>query len=375
MRDGRREGLRVERPVLLLDEKRAKRNVANMAEKAGRSGVRFRPHFKTHQSGEVGEWFRQVGVECITVSSVSMAAYFCANGWNNIVVAFPVNLGAVTRIDELAAKIRLGLLIESDETVAFLNEKLKNSVDLWVNVDVGYHRTGIDWNYADRVLRLAREAEKSNVLSFKGLLTHAGHSYTAKSVKEIEWIHRESVSRMNKLRDELEAKGFEGVQVSVGDTPTCSVVRDFKGVDEIRPGTFVFYDVQQLQLGCCKEEDIAIALCCPVVAKHEERNEIVVHGGAVHLSKDCLIDDDGTEVYGRICLPREKGWGSIIENAYVSSISQEHGIIKADKSFLRSVVVGDSLMVLPVHSCLTVDAMREFQTLDCRTINVMPKFF
>jgi D-serine deaminase-like pyridoxal phosphate-dependent protein len=358
-----------------LNEERAKRNIERMAGKAEASGVRFRPHFKTHQSAEVGEWFKQVGVDSITVSSVDMAAYFSANGWEDITIAFSVNIRAMERIDELAAKISLGLLVESDETVEFLNKNLKYRVDLWVDVDVGYGRTGADWHDTRKVLSLAEKVKHSEVLSFAGVLTHAGHSYEVKSVDEIRGIFFDSVSKMSSLRDELAAKGFGDAEISVGDTPTCSVVDDFSGVDEIRPGTFVFYDAKQLQLGCCNQDDIAIALCCPVAAKHEERNEIVVHGGAVHLSKDYLTDSRGIRVYGRVCLPEKKSWGSIIKNAYVSFLSQEHGIVKADEAFLRSVHVGDVLMVLPVHSCLTVDAMREFLTLDGRMLKTMPKFW
>jgi D-serine deaminase-like pyridoxal phosphate-dependent protein len=79
-------------PTLLLDEGRARRNIFRMADKAASNQVRFRPHFKTHQSAAVGEWFRDVGVTAITVSSVEMARYFAAHGWNDITFAFPVNV-------------------------------------------------------------------------------------------------------------------------------------------------------------------------------------------------------------------------------------------------------------------------------------------
>jgi D-serine deaminase-like pyridoxal phosphate-dependent protein len=145
-----------------------------MMRKAEASGVRFRPHFKTHQSAEVGEWFKQVGVDSITVSSVDMATYFSANGWEDITIAFSVNIRAIERIDELAAKISLGLLAESDEMVEFLNKNLKHRVDLWVDVDVTYRRTGTDSHDTCKVLSLAEKTKHSEVLSFAGVLTHAG---------------------------------------------------------------------------------------------------------------------------------------------------------------------------------------------------------
>jgi D-serine deaminase-like pyridoxal phosphate-dependent protein len=49
------------KPTLVLDEAAAMLNIHRMAGKARQQKIRFRPHFKTHQSAEIGEWFRQVG--------------------------------------------------------------------------------------------------------------------------------------------------------------------------------------------------------------------------------------------------------------------------------------------------------------------------
>ncbi len=81
----------IEKPTLILDESRARRNLARMAAKARQQGVRFRPHFKTHQSVEMGGWFREEGVSSITVSSVDMAVYFAQAGWDDILIAFTAN--------------------------------------------------------------------------------------------------------------------------------------------------------------------------------------------------------------------------------------------------------------------------------------------
>ncbi|MDZ7386598.1 MAG: alanine racemase, partial [candidate division KSB1 bacterium] len=349
------------RPTLLLDEARARRNIERMAAKAQRSGVRFRPHFKTHQSRQVGRWFRDYGVETITVSSVDMAWYFARDGWRDITIAFPVNLRQLREIDRLARKVHLGLLVESTKSVWVLREQLKGTVDVWLKIDVGYGRTGIAWDDASRLTTLAEEVERSKNLRLRGLLTHAGHSYGASGPKEIVDIYQESVARLNSARQRLHAVGFTELELSVGDTPTCSAVDNFGAVNEIRPGNFVFYDATQLHLGSCSEHDIAIAVACPVVARHEERNELVLYGGAVHLSKDAL-NDGGRTVYGLVALPADNGWGPLVPNAYVARISQEHGIVRAEAHFARKVQPGDVLMVIPVHACLTVAQLREYLT-------------
>ena len=112
-------------PTLILIKERALKNIAKMAEKARKSGVHFRPHFKTHQSAEIGEWFRDIGVQAITVSSLNMAAYFSQNGWKDITVALPVNIREIEKINQLANQIKLNLLVESQESVKFFIRKFK----------------------------------------------------------------------------------------------------------------------------------------------------------------------------------------------------------------------------------------------------------
>jgi len=359
------------KPTLLLDKQRALQNLKSMAEKAKKSHVRFRPHFKTHHSAQVGEWFREFGVNAITVSSVEMAMYFAQYGWKDITVAFPVNILEIYNINNLASSIQLNLLVESEETVAFLAKHLQASVDVWIKIDVGYHRTGITWNHLDEIASLAHQIDSSNKMIFKGLLTHSGHTYRAHSRAEVTTIYHETVRRLQAIKQRLTGEDDLNTQISIGDTPSCSIVDDFSRVNEIRPGNFVFYDIMQSNIGSCMEEDIAVAVACPVVAKHRERYEIVIYGGAVHLSKEFIIDKKGNRVFGYVAQLQEQSWGSMIHNTHVSALSQEHGIIKAESDFFNRVNIGDILVILPVHSCLTVNLLRKYLTMDGETIPTM----
>ena len=192
----------------------------------------------------------------------------------------------------------------------------------------------------------------------------------------------DTVSSMKVVQGQLGAEGFSGLELSIGDTPSCSVVKNFSDVDEIRPGNFVFYDIMQLNIGSCSEEDIAVAVACPVVAKHQDRCEIFIYGGAVHLSKEYITksisEDDEIKIYGYIVQPvlshneelEQHGWGAIVDNTYVSRLSQEHGIVKTDDTFFNQVHIGDVLIVLPVHSCLTANLLRKYLTLDGKVIKL-----
>ncbi len=356
--------LGIQRPTLLLDKGRAIRNIEKMAAKARKSGVRFRPHFKTHRSAGVGEWFRDYGVDAITVSSLDMAAYFADHGWKDITVAFPVNLLEIDKVNSLAPEIALGVLVESKDVVEFLAAQLQYKVSTWIKVDIGYGRTGVAWDRPDEIVELAQALVATDQLAFRGLLTHAGHSYHAASKLELEAIHRDTVARLAHVREALRAEGFLHVELSSGDTPTCSVVDDFTGLDEIRPGNFVFYDLKQAMVGSCSEREIAVAVACPVVAKHATRNEIVLYGGAVHLSKESFVRADGTPTFGHVAFWEGDGWGPSLPDTYVSSLSQEHGIVRTTADVLNQVRVGDVLIVVPVHSCLLSYLLNDYHTLD-----------
>ena len=360
----------IEKPTLILDPTKCKANIQRMASRAQRNGVKFRPHCKTHQAAEILEWFRSAAVDAITVSSVEMAVYFAAHGWKDITIAFTVNPRQIKAINSLLAShagVKLGLLVESMETVQMLQEQLQHFVHIWIDIDTGYHRTGIDWEETEEIIALANAVAASpQTMKVSGLLGHAGHTYSARSLQQVQSIHNETVQRMNKIRDLLVANGMTGLSISIGDTPSCSMVEDFGGkIDEIRPGNFVFYDVMQANIGANRLSDIAVAVACPVVAKQARLQQIVVFGGAVHLSKDRIVEEPHQRtIFGYLAKATETGWDTIRDSCYVKGLSQEHGLIHADNELLESVKIGDILLILPVHSCLTANLLKKYHVLN-----------
>jgi len=358
---------RIQRPTLLLNSAIAQENIHRIAIKAREQGVRFRPHFKTHQSAVIGEWFRSEGVTAITVSSVEMAQYFAQAGWYDITLAFPVNWRQIESLGVLSRQIRLGLLVESPETVQFLGERLDSPVDLWFKVDTGNHRTGLPWDQPAAFCQLAAQVFNYSNLHLRGLLTHAGNTYNARGAVQVCQLYLQSLDRIIAVQRALEGAGFRGIQISVGDTPSTSLCPTFGPVDEIRPGNFIFYDAQMLNVGACTSNQIAVTLACPVVASHPERSEVVVYGGAIHLSKDFVREGDQMH-YGLVALPQGDGWSAPLPGAWVRSLSQEHGMIHIPPEDFSRIRVGDILSILPAHSCLTVQVMGEYLTLQGEVI-------
>lgn len=365
--------IEITRPTLLLDENKCKRNIQRMTAKAKRLQVKLIPHMKTPQSLAVAGWCADEGVTAITVSSLKMAEYFARAGWKDITVAFPVNvleIGVINQLLQMGVDLKLFLL---DKVVARkLNDALTQPVKVLIELDAGYNRTGISTEKLEDIAALAKTIVGSDKLDLYGLYCHSGNTYQTHNIEEIRQIWAAAIRKMNMVRASLKTVQAELV-VRMGDTPGCTLVEQMEGVDEISAGNFIFYDLVMNYLDVCNEEDIAVVMACPVVAKNSSRNEIVIHGGAVHFSKDHLFDEDQKKFFGEVVILAEEGWSPVIEGIRVKSLSQEHGVLVATDEIFAQVEIGDVLGVLPIHSCLTANLMKSYITLDGREIDHLEK--
>ena len=124
----------------------------------------------------------------------------------------------------------------------------------------------------------------------------------------------------------------------------------------------------QYQLGSCNFDQIAVAMACPVVAKHADRNEIIVYGGGVHFSKQ-FIEINGNKVYGLVVNINNNGWEKIHEDNCLVKVSQEHGTIKVSQDLFDKTAIGDIIGIIPVHSCMTANLMQEYLSIDDEVID------
>ncbi len=346
----------IKTPALVVKESICRKNIKTMTEKSRKSNVIFRPHFKTHQSLKVGQWFRDEGINKIAVSSFSMAQFFAGDGWNDIMVAFPFNPREIDVLNRLSDKINVSILLAGNETLPLLTRKLKNTVDFYVKIDVGSKRAGYQTDSVIQIEKLLDMADMNNNLNFRGFVAHAGHFYNLKSVSQIRKEYKKYVKNLQTLKNYF-TRRYPDIIISWGDTPSCTVLDKFEDVDEIRPGNFVYYDFMQLKAGICKPGDIAITVAAPVVAKYADRHEIIIYCGAIHLSKDYVIVDK-KPVWGMVLSYTKDGWQFPKKPAYVKRVYQEHGIISMEHNDFFSVNVGDLAAIIPVHSCLTVSNLK-----------------
>jgi len=348
----------LQRPRLILDERRCKRNIERTAHKAALSGTEFRPHFKTHQSHEVGNWFRDAGITGITVSSPEMAEYFVQDGWTDITIAFPFYRAMIDRLNSLSKKCSLRLFVNSVKDLKYIEKHIETPVSFYIELDAGYGRSGITISNPDAIHDLIRAARSCSLCKFHGFYIHDGRTYKAGNREDI-------LNRTIGSMDVLHAfkKVYPAAKISLGDTPSASLIKSFEGLDECTPGNLVFYDRMQVVIGSCTPDDVALFAQLPVAQIITGQNRAIIHGGAVHLSKDSL-NIDSRQIYGQR-VSHSPQTVRLVEDSYLTALSQEHGTL----SGIDGLNMADMITVMPVHSCLTANLFPHYETPDGRIIN------
>ena len=341
-------------PILLLDKNRCRNNIKRIASKAEKHGLIFRPHFKTHQSIEIGRWFRDYGVKGITVSSIGMAQYFAQDDWDDITIAFPFYHGMVEGLKKLQEQAQIRLFLNQIDDVSLLNSELGKNFKVYIEIDAGYGRSGIFIDEKEKIRDLVDAINMGKYSEFHGFYIHDGGTYKAQGKSEIKEKVMRSLSALRELK-----KLYPDAKTSLGDTPSASILEDFDGIDEITAGNLVFYDWMQIQIGSCTPNDVAVSVKVPLSQKIGS-NMAIVHGGSVHFSKD-YIEQNGIKNYGQVF--KKQGNDIVpIDGAMLSGLSQEHGTLSGFDPKL--VDENNCISILPIHSCLTVNLYHYYHTTD-----------
>jgi D-serine deaminase-like pyridoxal phosphate-dependent protein len=330
-------------PALLLDRIKLEENLVTMAARAQRLGVRLRPHVKTHKCVEIARRQTELGARGLTVSTLEEARALSEGGLTDLTWAFPLIVGRIGEVQELSSRGRLGVVVDSLAAVEAL-EAAGASLSVYLKVDCGYHRAGVD-PLGDLGPEIARRVTATPGLAFAGILTHAGHSYHCRGREALLRVARQERDVMRAFADRLRALGLEVPTVSIGSTPTLSVIDDLTGVDEVRPGNYAFYDASQVAFGATTVERCALTVLASVVSSQPGAGRSIVDAGALALSKDPGPTDLGHASMGAVFA--DYAAGRLEPDLHLTALSQEHGHLQGE------LPVGTRLRILPNHSCLT----------------------
>ncbi len=346
-------------PCLLLERPVLARNLARMKERAAALGVALRPHLKTAKCAEVAK--RADAGGGFTVATLAEAEYFAAAGFRDLTCAvgmLPARLPRAAQL--LRAGVRLRLLCDEPATAAALGRgaaALGVRFEVLIEIDCGGRRGGVPAG-SPALLEIAEALEASGGSSCAGVLTHAGHAYYAEDLAALRRIAEEERDALVEAAGRLRAAGLPCPVRSVGSTPTALCAEHLEGITEMRPGVYMFCDLDQERRGVCRREDLALSVLARVLGHNLQAGRLLLDAGALALSKD----HGGAEVgYGLLCEARSMTPLGL----RVAAVEQEHGIVEvsAPEVFQR-LPIGSLVRVLPHHACLTAAAYGTYRVVE-----------
>src|SRR3989441_114143 len=344
----------LETPALLLHLDAVERNVRHMAKRARQLGVALRPHAKPHKWVDVARLQREHGARGLTVSTLVEAEEFARAGFNDITWAFPIDPSHIPHVHRIAEATgtTLRVAVDDEHTARAL---AGSGLHVWLKVDSGLHRAGVD-PASPYALKVAAELGDERGLVFDGILTHSGHAYRTTSKAEAAQVAEQERSVMVGFAERLREAGLPVRALSVGSTPAMAAAQDLAGVTEARPGNYVFYDRTMVLIGCCEPADVGVTVLATVVSHQPGAAHFIVDAGALELSKDPGPAHVAPQAMGAV-----RGAPELT----VATLSQEHGLIRADSPAALDgrFTVGTQVEIVPNHSCLTVPLFDEYHVI------------
>ena len=328
-------------PAVLVDLDVVERNVAAMQARAEEAGVRLRPHAKTHKSPRIGRLQLSAGAAGLTLAKVSEAEVFADAGFDDIFLGFPiVGAGKARRLLALSDRVRISVGADSEDGARSLGEVFHAAgrrLSVRLKIDCGFRRVGVT---PENALAAARRIAELPGIALEGVFTHGGQGYGGESPEEVARIGREEGRIVAETAEALRAAGLPIAEVSLGSTPTVAAAVSQKGVTECRPGTYVYNDASQVELGTCRLEDCALTVLATVVSVPAP-DRAVVDAGSKTLSTDPLR-------------PRAGGHGRILgRRSRLDRLSEEHGVVRVEPG--ESFRVGELVRILPNHACVVAN--------------------
>lgn len=354
-------------PQVLIDGARLLRNIDRAQQLASNAGVGLRPHAKTHKSPVIAKWQIERGAVGVCCAKVGEAEVLVAAGIANVRLPYPVSPSNAARILALADRAAISIIVDHLDVARGWSEAMRRAgrtLDVLIKVDVGFHRCGIDpdadaLGFVQRVVALPG-------LRLRGLLSHAGHGYHAASEDELSAVARREAEILTSLRDRAAQAGIQLEELSVGATPTLRFSAGQRGLTELRPGNYVYFDRTQLALGSASLDDCALTVLASVVTQHDGR--IILDAGSKTLTNDQARGITTAPGFGAILT----GDGSAIDDSLtMERLSEEHATVRVAGT--TALKPGDRVRIVPNHSCVVSNLVNEVRLVDGdRVIDTLP---
>ncbi len=331
-------------PALLIDLDVMEGNLRRTADYARQHGLRLRPHTKTHKIPAIGRRQLDLGAAGLTVAKVSEAEVMLNATPEDLLIAYPVvGRAKMERLSAVARRTRVTVALDALPVARALSDAARDGqteLGVLTEMDVGYSRVGVPPGEA--LVHLVQSVSRLPHLTWEGLAFYPGHIRDPREPEGKRQLEDVSMKLRQVLAD-LKRAGFVPRIVSGGSTPTLYHSHLVEGLNEIRPGTYVFNDRNTWTANACALEDCAAAVLCTVVSSARE-GQVLVDGGSKTFSSDRSI---GTP---------EASFGYVVEDPAVvfTKMNEEHGYLDVRRA-ARQFEVGDRLRIIPNHVCTAMN--------------------
>ena len=347
-------------PSLVIDAAIVRNNIRSMQSYCDQHQLKLRPHTKTHKSVHMAREQMLAGAAGLTVAKAGEAEVM-SQASDDVFIAYPaIGPSRLRRVTDLARTANLRMGIDSRDAAEIVQSAAQAAgvhIGIMVDIDVGFHRTGV-MNVAQAIELCEFVVQKSH-LRMDGLMCFPGH---IKPTSE-DGLWQGYESALQEVIDILAKKGIEAKTISGGSTPTAKTSHRNKCLNEIRPGTYIYNDLNEVRLGVCGFEDCAARVLATVVSVPEP-TKFIVDAGSKTLSSD------------RNAVDPESGFGYIVQypHAKIARLSEEHGeIVMPIESLEQSSQpkVGDRVWIIPNHICVCVNLQNEFYWMEDNQLTLM----
>jgi D-serine deaminase-like pyridoxal phosphate-dependent protein len=342
-------------PCLVLDRTILNRNIRVMAASMSRLRVPLRPHMKTAKSIEVARLATAGQPGGITVSTLAEAEYFFGHGITDILYAVGITPQKLEQVCKLNAEGAHIIVITDDPEMAGLIGAHPAPPRALIEVDSGEERGGV---HPDGDVLLEVGARLGACLA--GVMTHAGHSYAGRGVREMVAIAETERSAVTRAAARLRGAGQRLDIVSAGSSPTARHAENMAGVTEIRAGVYMFGDLFQSEIETHGSDGIAVTVLASVIGRRPGR--ILVDAGGLALSKDRSTEATPHDYGFGLALDLAGGRG--LGNAIVRKAYQEHGVVELDPGHPVDLPIGARIRIAPNHTCMTAAAHDRYFVVD-----------
>jgi D-serine deaminase-like pyridoxal phosphate-dependent protein len=336
-------------PALVVDGEAVRANIQAMQDYCNSHKLDLSPHTKTHKSKFVGGLQVAAGATALTVAKGGEAEVMSEVAEEVFVAYPPIGQPRLSKILRLARTKRIRVGIDSSEAADFIADGARKAgvkLGVLVDLDVGFARTGV--RDLDGALQLALKIHQDNHLDLRGVMCFPGN--VGATADDPQW--QIYIERLADFLRRWESHGLPKPIVSGGSTPTAMHSHLNQWLTEIRPGTYVYNDVNELRLGVASLSQCAARVVCTVVSRPTSRK--------------CIVDAGSKTLSSDRCGPApDSGFGIVVEypEARISRLSEEHGEIEMPEG-VEAPSVGTRLMIIPNHICVCVNLQNSFFWLE-----------